>query len=193
MQIPKVIFRYSWIYDQHFKDIYKKNYPSFSKVTNYIKPISYMWSKNEKNILTELSKITKLNWHEKEILCYVVGRAIPFSDPLTVPIYNNKEEFIDTLTHELIHKIFSQGNNLKLSESAWAYINRKYKSETSNTRIHIPLQAIHNHLILKFFSGKRLNREISTVQHLLEYRKAWNIVKKEGYDSIIKEFTKRII
>ena len=133
--IPVVIFKYSWIYDQTWKEglIGKKSkkYPSSRRILNYIKKVEKLWRKEKKRVLLELSKITHLGWKSKVIYCYVVGRCRPFSDPLTMPIYEKYPDyFIDVLTHELIHQLFIQ--NEKELEKSWHYIWRKYKRETDN-------------------------------------------------------------
>ncbi len=189
MKMPKIIFRYSWIYDQIWKGN-KKKYPSQRKILDYIKEIEKLWKRYEKKILSELSKISHLKWKSKFIYCYIVGRCKPFSDPLTIPVYKNKNYFIDVLTHELIHQLFIQ--NLRQSKKAWAYIFKKYKKESHTTKIHIPLHAIHTHIYLKFYGEKRLNRDIKLISFLRDYKKSWEIVQREGYQNIIREFTKRI-
>lgn len=189
--IPKVIFRYSWIYDEIWKKG-KRKHTSEKKILNYIKSIEKIWRKYEKSILKELSKITGLKWKETKINCYVVGRCIPFSDPLTMPVYKNKDYFIDVLIHELIHNLFIQKGNYKKSRKAWNYIFRKYKTETKKTKIHIPLHAFHSHIYFKFFNKKRLERDKKFIKHLKDYRRSWKMVEKEGYENIIKEFRKRV-
>lgn len=197
--IPKIIFKYSWIYNQNWKEwieIYKRKtgkFPSTNQILNYIKKVEKLWRKDEEKILKELSKISGLKWKSEFIYCYVVGRCIPFSDPLTLPVYDKYPDyFIDTLIHELIHQLFTQQGNMEQSEKAWEYINRKYKKESHKTRIHIPLHAIHSHIYLKFFGKKRLNRDIKLISFLLDYKNSWKIVQKERYQNIIQEFTKRI-
>jgi hypothetical protein len=58
--------------------------PSMKQIQNYIKKVEKLWRKHEKKILEELSKISGLKWKSKIIYCYVVGRCIAFSDPLTL-------------------------------------------------------------------------------------------------------------
>ena len=85
---PKINFKYSWIYDQTWKDLFgKKNYPSPRVILSYTKKMENLWRREEKRILQELSRITHLNWQEESINCYVVGKCKPFSDPLTLHIY----------------------------------------------------------------------------------------------------------
>jgi len=197
MTLPKIIFKYSWVYDQIWRGKLRvkrgkaKGYLSQRQILNYIKRVEKLWRKDEKKILRELSKITHLRWKAKIIYCYVVERCIPFSDPLTLPIYKNYPDyFIDVLIHELIHNLFIQ--NFERTKKSWQYFYRKYKKQPENTRIHIPLHAIHSYIYLKFYGGKRLKRDITLISHLPDYKKSWLIVQKEGYKNIISEFIKRI-
>ena len=199
MKTPKIVFIYSWIYDQKCKEWNKLSekkkvkYPSSKKVLNYIEKIKPLWKKYEKKILEELSKITGLKWKTDEIQCYVVGRIIPFSDPLTLPVYDGfPDYFVDVLVHELIHQLFTQEGNLERSQKAGAYINRKFKNETHNARIHIPLHALHTHIYLKFCDKDRMKRDINLIKFLPDYKKSWEVVQKIGHEKIIEEFTKRI-
>lgn len=200
--IPKIEFRYSWIYDQSYSrylwvqkalEEQERNYPTYKQIDKYIKSIKKIWEKEETKILEELSKITKLKWKEEKIICYVVGYCIPFSDPLTIPIYpKDKNKFIDVLIHELIHQLFIQKGNMNIAKNAWEFIYSKYKKESFKTKIHIPLHAIHSKIYLKFFNKERLQKDFENIKRLEDYRKSWEIVKKEGYQNIIKEFAGRI-
>jgi len=196
MNYPKIIFKYSWIYDQTWKEVSsgkKKNYASQRKILNYIKKVEKLWRKEEKKVLQELAKITHLEWKAKFITCYVVGRCKPFSDPLTIPVYEKYPDyFIDVLTHELIHNLFIQPGNYQKSKKAWQYFHQKYKKFSHNTRIHIPLHAIHSHIYYKFFNEQRLKRDIKFISFLPDYKKSWQTVQKEGYKNIINEFVKRM-
>ena len=84
-----------------------------------------MWRKDEEKLLKELADISGLRWQEKSMACYVVGRCIPFSDPLTIKVYKELplNYFVDVLTHELIHQLFTQNDNLQKSKKAWNYFH----------------------------------------------------------------------
>lgn len=193
--LPKVVFKYSWIYDQTWKEglIGKKikKYPSSEKLLGYIKKIEKLWRKDERKILREVAKITHLKWQSEFIGCYVVGRCRPFSFPLTMPIYEkHPDRFIDVLTHELIHNILTE--NLKKTKKAQKYIDKKYRKESIKTKNHIFLHAFHAYIYDKFFDEKRLKQEIKFINSNPDYKKSWQIVQKEGYQSLINEFVKRI-
>lgn len=198
MHTPKITFRYSWIYDQHWREVVSaygkkpKPYPSERKIRNYVKKAEKTWKKDGKKVLIELSKITGLKWSAKEIPCYIVGKCIPFSDPLTVKVYGKTDQFVDVLTHELIHQLFTQKGNMQKSEKAWKYIHEKYEKESHRTREHIPLYAIHAHVYLKFFGKKRFKRDTRSISFLPDYKRAWEIIREKGYQNILHEFAKRI-
>src|SRR5438067_1775739 len=111
MKTPRVEFTYSWIYDHNWqtwlgwRNKKKIKSPSPREVQNYIKKVEPLWRKHEKKILSELARVTGLSWHDKTIRCYVIGRCIPFSEPLTMYMAKNTNDFIDDLTHELIHQL----------------------------------------------------------------------------------------
>ncbi len=198
--IPKIEFVYSWIYDSLFEENFKKNpphfaptkYPSPEKIREFIKEIEPLWRKHENKVLKELSRVSGLKWKEKEIKAYVVGVTYPFSDPLTLPKYKDKNWFIDNLIHELIHQLFIQKGNLEISNNSWDFIDKKYKKESQKTRIHIPLHAIHKSIYLKFFGKKRLMIEQKFMKKHKDYHNSWQIVNKEGHENIINEFKKRL-
>lgn len=188
--LPKIEFRYSWIYDENLKEWTRasKERKMFTsqKILNYIRSIEPLWRKHEKKILKEISKASGLSWSVQSIPCYIVAWSIPFSDPLTVPVYQDKERFVDTLTHELIHQIFFQGTNMKRMGNIFTLMHKKYKKEPLNTRIHIPVHAVHEHVLRTLFGEKRLEKEYQWMKRHKEYKRSWDIVKKVGYQSILK-------
>jgi len=198
--IPKIEFRYSDIYDRGYKESKRiqsflkekgREYPSEQKIERYIKGIAPLWNKIGNKTLLELSKIAGLKWKEEKILCYVIGHGKPFSDPLTVRLFDNKNDFLDVLTHELIHQLFSQENNPDISEKSWDYFFKKYKSESRRTVIHVPLHAVHSELITRFFPKANIEKRLQLPPND-EYKQSWKIVQEEGHQNIINEFKKRL-
>ena len=194
--ILKIKFVYSSIYDRRYREspriqkILKdkdKSYPSIKKITNYVKSIEELWKKQDNKILREIEKVTGLKWKEKEIKCYVIGFGRCFSDPLTMKLFENKNDFIDILTHELIHQIQFQ-NSKKTREWFKLYLKNNYKKESHSTKSHISVHAIHKKIFLNLFNKKRFERQINFHKKFPDYKKAWEIVEKEGYENIIKKF-----
>ena len=154
---PRIIFRYSGVYDGHWKFVtenslvrkrLQKAYPSSKKILQYSRNIAKIWEKREKEYLQTLSKIAGLKWKRKRIPCYVVGFCRPISDPLTIRPYKHHGDFIDTLIHELVHNLIAVDNNIK---KCWKYLDKKYKKESKLTINHIPLNAMLGLFYLQVF------------------------------------------
>ncbi len=156
--IPDIEFRYSFVYSEMIDE---DDNPNEKKIYSFMESLEKEWNKKGKNVLKEIGKISGLKWQEKKIICYVVEKTVPFSDPLTLPIYDDLSFAIDILTHELIHQIYIQGDNLKKAEKSWNFFKKKYKDENWNTIIHIPLHAMHSKIYIELFREERLIRNIN--------------------------------
>lgn len=194
--IPKIEFKYSQIYDdwifkqnkeiKEFLEKQKKEYPTRKEIYKYIEKIRELWKKRGKDILRNIRAITGLKWKEKKITVYIVGYCRPFSDPLTIKLYRNKNYFIDVLNHELIHQIQSQNNK---DWNRWfKHLMEKYPEETRTTRAHVFLNAVLWILILKMWNKNHLNNIIKKNSRDKDYGRAWEIVKHETPEEIINEF-----
>jgi len=196
MPLPKIEFCDSWIYDDQWRYFYQKlgkEYPAHGKLPARLRRLEKAWQKDGDRILREMEKATGLRWQEKKIQCFVVGRMVPFSFPLTIMVEEGPiERTVDILTHELIHQLFVQNDKGGEAYGAWAHIHRKYKKEPFNTRIHIPVHAVHHRVLGKLFGEKRLEREMASLKGFPEYERAWEIVLEEGAEEILAEFRERV-
>ncbi|MFA7170532.1 MAG: hypothetical protein WC180_00920 [Candidatus Paceibacterota bacterium] len=195
--IPKIEFCNSRIYDEKWREYFtalKKEYPPYKTLAGKIKKIEKAWEKDGEKILREIEKSSGLKWQEKKIQCFVVGRSIAFSYPLTIMVYDDYpiDYVVDVLTHELIHQIFIQNGKQGELYKAWTYFYRKYKAEEESTIIHIPVHAIHYQVFMKLFDENRLRREIDYAKKYPDYKRAWEIVMEKGAENIIEEFRKRV-
>jgi hypothetical protein len=204
--VPKIEFRWSFIYQEEIHLTEKEDYNRdvWEKyVNNFIFKLKKEWNKNGHNILEYMEQITGLKWKEDKIVCYIIKMSEfgPISDPLTIPIQLKHkkdiftltiERFFDILAHELIHNLFIQ-NEGRLNKYFDSLINKKYKNLSWNIAIHVPVHAIHKEIFDKFFEKKRFKEEMEACSYYPEYKKAWDIVIKEGSKQIIEELKKSLI
>ena len=194
---PTIIFRFASIYNQQWKNVYdykmKKGevfpykFPSNDQIKEYIEKIKPFWRKIEEKVLSEMAEVIGFGWDDVKITCYVVGGGtIPFSEPLTVPVYKQYPNyFIDMLTHELIHQLFNQATNEEKTKKIGKLMDERYPNKTASTKIHIPILAVHTHLYKKIIGEDRLKINIREFQNLPDYKAAWDTVQKESYEKII--------
>ncbi|MCD6177791.1 hypothetical protein J7K03_00815 [bacterium] len=196
MSIPQVVFKYSLVYDEVLRFLKKKKKKkkiSRREIVAYIKKINKAWKVYERKVFKEIASVLQLKWEEKFIPCYIVTETkLCFSDPLTIFKHKKQDLFIDILVHELIHRILSSLGNFQRCKKAWEYIEKRYKKKSKKTKNHIIVHAVHKHIYLGLFDEKRLRRDVKRAQKFKEYKEAWEIVQKEGYQNIINEFVKRI-
>ena len=180
--MPKLIFRRSRLYDDSLMKETKYKTVDDKIIDSFVLNIKKEWVKNGPKILKEISKITKLKWREKEIVCYVSTGVTPYSDPLTLNLKSN----IHTLSHELIHRILSEPENNKLIDKNWMKFMKGYKNELKVTRVHIVIHAIHAILLKNLFGNKVLEEEKASVKDK-NYIRAWKIAEKVSFKSIVEQ------
>ena len=184
--IPKIEFVYSSIYDSMWPKPKKKL--SENIIDNYLNSIEKIWKKEGGKILSEISKISGLKWKEEKIKCYLLSGGRCFSYPLTITYFKDKNRFIDILTHELIHQIQIQYADWDKWKFYFFKNYGKYNQESLLTKGHIFLNAVHYKILKKLYGKKRLNLNIKRHDKWADYKRAWEIVKEEGYENIIKNF-----
>ncbi|MEK7452243.1 MAG: hypothetical protein AAB664_02805, partial [Patescibacteria group bacterium] len=149
--MTKINFRFSWVYNDLVKDswlrIHKQPsaYPSDKKIKTALQTRLRAWKKVEKRVIQAIEKNTSVQFMDAITTCYVVGRSIPFSDPLTLPIFFKYpiSRFVDSLTHELIHRIFSQPDGERLFRKIMKRLCQRYPKENWNTILHVVIHAVH--------------------------------------------------
>jgi len=202
---PKLKFEYSYIYQEAMglpegKEIDETFDP---EVAEYLKDIKEEWENNGEEILKFMSELVGIEWNEPLIVCYVLRyfTGYPFSRPLTLSIeyYEGgqyykarKVNFYDVLIHELIHNLFMNASEEKFNDYSKYLIKEKYKNESLNTAIHIPVHAIHRKIFEKFYNDGRLRGELDFTAKYPDYKRAWEIVLNEGADNIIAELKKML-
>ena len=194
--IPKIIFHRSKIYDRQLKRTSEFELPPAESVfRSRIKEYREAWDKEGHKILEELESVTKLKWHENEIICYVTWGIYPYSDPLTInvsrypkSVKDGPEITMDILTHELIHRMLSHPLRFPKIKENWEKLMKKYPECSRVTKAHIAVHAVHEHVLRKFYGKERLLREMQDVKDP-NYVLSWEIVKRDGYQNIIRELT----
>ncbi|MBM3232155.1 hypothetical protein FJZ21_02125 [Candidatus Pacearchaeota archaeon] len=194
--IPKVNFKYSYIYDELFRSskelnkILKKNgkrYPSSVEIIEFMERLEIVWGNEGNKILDEISKLSGIKWKTNSISCYIVGACRPMSEPLTIKVCGDITHAVDVLTHELIHCL-----QIGISDKKWdkwlKYLDSKYPRENKNTKGHIFLNAVQMALYLDFFGVDRLIRDMWNSNVSVDYKRSWEIVEKEGSDKIVNKF-----
>lgn len=186
--MPKLRIIYSWVYDGVLHEYHKKKYlkKEYKEGLVRAKRLQKRWDKIEAKVFRAMSKVSGLKWKDKVIDCFIVKYvSMPFSQPMTIWMWQKGEYLLETIVHELVHQLFIQNQGrVKYSDSR---IAKKYKKESLNVRIHTPTHAVLKLTLEKVFGKEKTKHFIKAYNHLPEYKKAWQIVEKEGAENIIKD------
>lgn len=175
------------------RPIYKNiSIPSKSTVLKRAKHYNKLWAIHGHKILRGIVRATGLSFKRNWIDVHVVSlHSRPFSSPIVIKSRYSDTDFINVLTHELIHCLFSDNKGLINSIIPWVPLD---KCDTCND--HVFLHAILEYIyvdVLKSPAHLKRNIQVSSTPGNEGYATAWKIVRGNSYQKIIKEFKKRIV
>ncbi|MAZ40929.1 hypothetical protein CL654_02335 [bacterium] len=189
MNIPKVEFitqhklhQMAALYAQE-----KKWEPlSLEKLQERAEEYKKRWSQVEEKILLGLQDICGLTYKEDTINVYLLpAYKGGFSTPLVTGSYLEPDRYIDILSHELIHRLFSRD---KEEYSFFQILKEMYPNKENLVIIHVAVHAVLKALYKDVLNEpSRLERDIEKSQMFPAYKEAWEIVERDGYESIIKK------
>ncbi len=195
-EIPKINIMYGRFLDPIFIGYIQSNSkwenwtpPAKEEVLTRIKNYKNEWSLFETKILQSLCDILNMEFKQNIIDVYIVsGNPRQFSNPIVIKSGFHPDEFVDVLTHELIHKLMTQ-NTDKAPVSILSEMFPKEKSQIIKN--HIITHAVLKYIYLDILKDEsRLKRNINkSKKHSTNgYVYSWEIVEKEGYKEIIEKF-----
>jgi len=139
-------------------------------------------------ILRGICNILKLDFYRNVIPVYIVGgNARNISDPLIIKEdYRSPADFVDTLTHELVHVLFTDnGNRVPVSIDEGMFPNEKH-----DTQVHVIVYAVLKYIYLEVLKDRGRFEKYVSITKSKDYVRAWEIVEERGYKELIKQFVK---
>lgn len=156
------------------------------------------WASKEELILTQMQQCMGLTFEsplfDVALAPWTYGSATSF--PLIIDMLREPDEFVDVLTHELFHQLFSE-NQIITSRNARAQSRLNWgqlfgTEHTSSTLVHIAVHAACKYMYLDVHKEPyRLERDIEHAKHLPDYARAWEYVEQHGYRHIIQQLKDR--
>jgi hypothetical protein len=190
VEVPRTEFRYSWQYDQENRLRFTDPlYPSGDVIRNYAGEAGKAWGPRRRTVLSSISRISGLPWREDVVVCYVVGRGVPMSDPLTLPVYeDNTGLFIDRLVYMLVERMLMHPENLRARGIFWEGMFRSMRDDGVKVSYMVPVNAIYSDIRGRYLGSGRGEPGGSLATTNLDYRRAWEIVNEIGHGEIIRRF-----
>jgi hypothetical protein len=160
--------------------------PAYGDLKKHILNYQKEWQKWNEKILTTLQGVTGLTFAQKFIDVYVIDskskRAI--SDPLILATSLSNKEFAFYLSHELTHRLTSDNTTrVNWHMRAQSIYSKEDVLVANHIMIHAVLEAVYTRIGKK----EEIEADIVSCQKLTAYKKAWEIVRRDGYQIIIEK------
>lgn len=142
------------------------------------------WEPVEEKILSGLVAVLETEFYKDVIDVYMAPMLPSISSPILISIRYEPDEFIDILTHELIHNLLADGTRrTPLPSEVFP------EEDDPLVQVHIIVHAVAKHVFLDVFGEPyRLQRELQSAQGSPAYARAWQIVEQRDYRHIITTF-----
>lgn len=191
-RLPKIKIAFADTYDEAFHSASEKRWTHKALISGrrFARLLRRAAAPNLNRFLTVAEDISGLQWRTPVIRCYVVHETpFDFHDPVTIRIVplSKMRIAVETLFHELTHQLVEQ-NHTRLHKRN--YVARKYAGESRDVKDHVFDQAIMKKIYEKLYGYRETKRIIKTYWPWEGHWRAWQIIRKEGADRIIKAYTK---
>ena len=149
------------------------------------------WELREETILTGMQKIFGLRFYKPIIDVSLAPAFVPKSKPLIINFRSESDQFVDILTHELLHNLFTDNQYVQHHIytdliSRWTELfGKRDRVELVHIPVHAGLKAIYLDVLKEPY---RLKRDIKDCQQWEAYKAAWEYVEQHDYKKIIEDF-----
>ncbi len=194
-KLPEVRIKYGWLLEQATIVMNAKwgdgtPIRSYQEYTNIADKYWKWWEPNQEFIMNGICGILGLEFHQNTIDVYVAPWFNPISDPMVIgPAFKTKDGFINTLTHEMIHRLITDNTTYSYDHdfrSDWK--DMFGDKHSANTLIHIPVHAVMKKLYIEVINRPDLlELDIENTKQYKDYAKAWEYVDEIGYEQIIQK------
>ncbi|MBL7545411.1 MAG: hypothetical protein JNL11_16445 [Bdellovibrionaceae bacterium] len=203
---PKLFFEHGSVFDMQcpenpkrpitpeMKADLRKRLPEFQKI----------WDDQSGPLMNTLVEIFDRDFNRSEesfslVLC---GLMAPMSHPLVFRVRDYLKStasevkpdfyFVSEVFHEMLHRYIT--TNFPYDPSAApSPLEKKYEKEDGGVRSHIFLLAIQKSIYLKLGRKAELDKiKVWDSEHAPSYKRAWEIVDKEGSDIFITDLKKQL-
>lgn len=199
--LPEVRIIFSHLLYENVSPVLAKNMnaqmPSFEDCEDWIANYNTEWSKYESDILQGIIDILGLNFRRASIDANVAPFFRPQSDPLIISFASYPDEFVDVLTHELIHILLTDNNKMSVHDAdmklnlvdEWqSFYGKDFDFATL---VHIPVHAVLKYVYLDVLKDKkRFERDVKNSSEYSDsapYTVAWKYVNNNDYKDIVRQ------
>lgn len=149
------------------------------------------WEPYEHKIIQAMYDITGLEFRQSVIDVYIAPWFSAISNPMVIGVIYGPDVFVDTLTHELLHRLLTDNTLISYETDLLPEWKKLFgKQHSFVTTVHIPVHAVHKAICLDILKApERIQRDIKMCKdhNSINYVKSWDYVNKHDYKEIIEK------
>lgn len=199
-ELPEIRLSFSpMLYDFVSRDAYKihakewDGIPSMEACEEWTENYRQAWAEYEEKILRGITEALGVQFRQPIIDAHTAPGIRAMSDPLILNFMFYPDQFVDSLTHELIHVLLTDNDKYSLKDTvattrldtAWT---KMFGTHDFETLVHIPVHALHKYIYLDVLNEPdRLERDKKTAAEDPAYVRAWEYVENHNYHELIAQ------
>jgi hypothetical protein len=157
-----------------------------------VKSYQEAWEPYGNKALAGMCEAVNLTFRKNVIDAHIAPWFGAFSEPLILGVRNSPYNFVNALTHELIHILLLDNTTVPYGTPLIKPWQKLFGStHSSDTLIHIPVHAVHQHVYLDVLNEPdRLVSDMTFAKRNKAnpaYLNAWDYVQKHCYQNINSE------
>jgi len=196
--MPQIRINFSpLLYDYVSRDMFRMykdwgEIPSQDQCYEWTENYRKEWAKYEAKIMHALTEALGVQFRQPVIDVSVAPGIRAMSSPLIMNFMYYPDQFVDVLTHELIHVLLTDNDKYTINEPGqpiwldqeWAKLFGEHEFDVL---VHVPVHAIHKHIYLDVLKEpERLERDKENVKDDRPYAEAWRYVDEHDCKKIIE-------
>lgn len=197
MNLPEIRIRDGWLLrenaSQYLHELWGQEGSKLADnawMRKQVESYQKAWQPYESKILNGACGLLDLEYRQNIIDAYIAPWFYAFSNPLVVGVIYEPDEFIDILTHELLHRLLTDNTALPYDTDLKPRWQKLFGSNQNfKTLIHIPVHATLKAIYLDILKEpERLERDIEDSKKIGgAYTEAWDYVNEHDYWKIVQQ------
>ena len=186
MKYPEIVIKDAWLLRENaskpLHELWSKPGDKLADDVDMeliVKNYKKAWKPYEQKILEGMCNTFDLEFRHNIIDVYIAPWFFGFSDPLVIGVVHKPNLFIDILTHELLHRLFTANTKYDIDKSKRRLKWRELFGDQHDfkTLVHIPVHAGLKAIYLDVLNEpERLTRDIERSQNHPGYKEACDYV-----------------
>lgn len=193
--MPEIRIKNAWLLrdnaSEHLNELWGDGTPlrTHDEYEDIVKEYQKAWEPHGQKIIQGMCDALDLTFRQNIVDVYIAPWFAAFSDPMVIGVQYKPDQFVATLTHELIHRLLTDNDQSAYDTPYGSRWKKLFDQDNDwNTLVHIPVHATMQAIFDEVLGEpERTKQDIAYCQEYPAYRAAWEYVGEHGYQMVISQ------